>query len=251
MKDQLVLLEDLQRHDARIQEMESSLRALPAKLKMLEADLTTVEVMLEKERQGLAESERYRQEQEAGIKSSESQIGKTKSKLTQVKNNKEYLATQRELETARKTVGEREEELLKLMEALESTKKSIAAHEGDVARLRELVERERDATGGKIAALEKELATAKGGRDHLCKRVRADVLKRYSSIRMKRGLAIVPVHEGVCRGCNMAIPPQLYNQLHRVNSLETCPNCNRLIYWDKIMEEKAQEAGESGEPRTT
>src|SRR5271166_6499992 len=131
------------------------------------------------------------------------------------------------------------------MEALEVTRKSIAAHEGDVARLRELVERERGATQGKIADLERELATARVTRDHVAKAVRPDVLKKYGAIRMKRGLAIVPVHEGVCRGCNMAIPPQLYNQLHRANSLETCPQCNRLIYWDKILEDKANTAGEA------
>ena len=41
------------------------------------------------------------------------------------------------------------------------------------------------------------------------------MLKKYSAIRMKRGLAIVAVHDGTCRGCNMRIPPQLYNIIQR------------------------------------
>jgi predicted nucleic acid-binding Zn-ribbon protein len=245
LKEQLILLEELQRHDARIQEMESSLRALPTKLKLLEADLGTVEAMLTKERSGLAETERYRSEQEASIKSSEQLVGKSKAKLTQVKNNKEYMATQRELEASRKAISDREEEILKLMEAIEATRKSIGDHEGDVNRLREMVERERGSIQGRITELESQLATARVGRGEVAKRVKPDILKRYGAIRMRRGLAIVPVQEGVCRGCNMAIPPQLYNQLHRANSLETCPQCNRLIYWSKIMEEKRQEEGEA------
>jgi predicted nucleic acid-binding Zn-ribbon protein len=63
------------------------------------------------------------------------------------------------------------------------------------------------------------------------------VIKRYSTIRMRRGLAVVSVKNGTCQGCNMNIPPQLYNTLQRGNSLELCPNCNRIIYWARLLEE--------------
>ena len=33
-----------------------------------------------------------------------------------------------------------------------------------------------------------------------------------------------------CRGCNRNIPPQLSIVLQRADSVETCPNCNRIIY---------------------
>jgi predicted nucleic acid-binding Zn-ribbon protein len=33
-----------------------------------------------------------------------------------------------------------------------------------------------------------------------------------------------------CRGCNRHIPPQLNIVLQRANSVETCPNCHRIIY---------------------
>ena len=59
---------------------------------------------------------------------------------------------------------------------------------------------------------------------------------KYSAIRMKRGLALVPVKNGTCQGCNMNIPPQLFNMIQRGDSIELCGNCNRIIYWDKIME---------------
>jgi predicted nucleic acid-binding Zn-ribbon protein len=42
----------------------------------------------------------------------------------------------------------------------------------------------------------------------------------------------------------MSIPPQLFITLQRGNSIETCPTCARLIYWDEIMKEAALEAGE-------
>jgi predicted nucleic acid-binding Zn-ribbon protein len=44
------------------------------------------------------------------------------------------------------------------------------------------------------------------------------------------GLAVVPVKDAVCHGCNVNLPPQLYNELFRCDSLRFCPNCQRIIY---------------------
>jgi hypothetical protein len=144
-------------------------------------------------------------------------------------------------------IGEREEELLKLMQAIEASKKSIEGHEKDVADLRAHVTQEETATQVKIAEIETKIASERVERDALAKRVRPEVLKRYSAIRLKRGLAVVPVVRGSCQGCHMSVPPQLYNLLQRGNSIEVCPSCYRIIYWDEIMKDKNLERGE-GEP---
>ena len=159
------------------------------------------------------------------------------------------MAAQREIESTRKQVVEREEEILKLMQAIDSSKKSIEAHERDVAELRAHVAGEEEKTAARIAELHAATADERGVRDELASHVRADVIKRYSSIRMRRGLAVVPVTTGVCQGCHMAIPPQLYNILIRGETMETCPTCHRIIYWDEILKEKALEAGEQSEPQ--
>ena len=43
----------------------------------------------------------------------------------------------------------------------------------------------------------------------------------------------------------MSIPPQLFNLLQRGTTVETCPQCNRIIYWSEIMKEKELERGEA------
>jgi hypothetical protein len=57
-------------------------------------------------------------------------------------------------------------------------------------------------------------------------------------------LAVVSVRNGTCQGCNMNIPPQLYNVLQRGQTIETCPSCHRIIYWEEIM--KDDPAGAAG-----
>ena len=82
-------------------------------------------------------------------------------------------------------------------------------------------------------------------RDKAATGIKPDVLKRYGAIRMRRGLAVTTVRNGTCQGCNMNVPPQLFNVLQRGNSIETCPYCHRIVYWENLMKDEpaAQKTG--------
>jgi uncharacterized protein len=250
LKEQLMLLEDLQTHDAKVREAETQLKTLPQKLLAMQADLGKVETMLEKERTQLADAEKWRRDQDTQLKDSEQSIAKAKSKLQQVKGGKDYLAAQREVESMRKATSDKEDELLKMMEIIETSRTRVATHEADVAALRTSVTREDEAIRGRIQELESTVHTLRAERDIVMARVRPDVLRRYQGIVMKRGLAVVPVRRGSCGGCNMAIPPQLFNVLQRMTSIETCPTCNRIIYWETIKQDAELERGEAGKNET-
>ena len=251
MREQLKLLEELQKHDARLQEIEGQLKTLPEKLDSLRRNLAKVEKMLQAEQDNLAQVEKWRREQEAQLRQEEEQIVKAKTKLAAVKTSKEYMASQREVENTRKAVAEREVEVLKLLEAIEQSKKSIEAHAVDVNALRAEVEQEEAVINGRIAELQSQADALRGERDAFITEIRPDVLRRYNHIRMRRGLAIVAVTDGVCQGCHMAIPPQLYNILQRRNSLELCPTCYRIIYWDKMMDDDAAREEAPAAPAAT
>jgi predicted nucleic acid-binding Zn-ribbon protein len=237
LKEQLKLLIELQRHDARIQELEGMVKAFPQKLEAMRADLQKVEALLGRERSQLEETESWRRELEQQMKDEESQLIKAKQKSALVKNAKEHMANERELETNRKQTAEREAEVLKLIEAVDSAKKSITQHESDLDALRKHVSMEDEAARLKIVELEAQISEVRKLRQVAADRVEPNVLKKYAAIRMRRGLAMAPVKNGTCQGCNMNIPPQLYNVLQRGDSIELCGTCNRIVYWDKLLED--------------
>jgi hypothetical protein len=243
LREQLRRLEELQRHDAKIQELENSLKAIPAKLAATENDLTRVEALLTGERQALSETERYYAEQKGLLTDDEQQVAGAKHKLSQAKNSKEYMAAQREIEQRRESLTAREAEIAKLVEAVEAKKKLLSDRAADVQGLKDSIGKDREAARARMAEIEGKVAELRGERDKLATEVKPDVLKRYSSIRMRRGLAVVSVRNGTCQGCNMNIPPQLYNVLQRGLTIETCPSCHRIIYWEEIMKDKDQVAG--------
>jgi predicted nucleic acid-binding Zn-ribbon protein len=246
LKEQLKLLIEVQRHDARIQELDGMKKVFPAKLEEMRADLGRVEQMLEREKAQLAESESWRRRQEDTMKDEEAALLRAKQRSSLVKNTKEMMANERELQNTRKSAQERQEEVLKLVDSLETAKKNIAQHEADLEGLRTHVTDEEQASKTKIAEIEQQIGEEKKLREVAAARVRADVMKKYSTIRMRRGLAMVPVRNGTCQGCNMNIPPQLYNTIQRGNSIELCGNCNRIIYWDKLL---ADGDGEPSDPK--
>jgi predicted nucleic acid-binding Zn-ribbon protein len=56
-------------------------------------------------------------------------------------------------------------------------------------------------------------------------------------VRKKRGTGVVPVQNGICKGCNMRLPPQLQNILRSGATIESCPSCQRLIYAAELMKD--------------
>jgi uncharacterized protein len=237
LRDQLKRLEDLQRHDAKIQELENALKAIPAKLAATQNDLARVETLLNSERTQLSDTERYYGDQKGQLQQEEEQVTGAKHKLAQAKNSKEYMAAQRETETRREGVASRETEIAKLVEAIEAKKKILQERANDVQAVRDTVQKDVDAAQARMAEIQGKIGELRGERDRLAGEVRPEILKRYGGIRIRRGLAVVSVRNGTCQGCNMNIPPQLYIVLQRGTTIETCPSCHRIIYWEEIMKD--------------
>jgi uncharacterized protein len=238
LRDQLKKLEELQKFDAQIQELNSGMQAIPAKLDATRADLTRVEGLLSTERAQLAETQRYYNEQKGLVQGDEEHLNSAKSKQSAAKNTKEYAAAQRELDVTRESLSVRQAEITKLVEAIESKERLLAERDSDVKALRGSVEKDGEQARARLADLEGKIAALRTERDKIAAGVRPDVLKRYSNIRIRKGLALAPVGNGTCRGCNMNIPPQLFNVLQRGTTIETCPYCHRIIYWEELMKDE-------------
>jgi uncharacterized protein len=250
LRDQLKKLEELQKFDAQIQELNQGLQAIPAKLDATKSDLARVEGLLANERAQLAETQKYYADQKSLVETDEEHVNSAKNKQGASRNTKEFSASQRELDTSRESIATRTAEIAKLVEAIQSKEKLLAERDADVKTLRASVDKDTEAAKGRMAEIEGKIAALKVDRDKIAKNVRPDVLKRYTAVRMRRGIALAPVVSGTCRGCNMNIPPQLFNVLQRGTTVESCPYCHRIIYWEEIMKDPAPEGGGSSDKKS-
>ena len=241
MREQLVLLLQLQQSDVKVRELEAAVTQLPAKLDPLRRDLAKLQGMLDVERTKLTENETWRKQQQDLIDRERDALKIAQSKLQASKNSKEFGAASREVENKKKSISDREGELKKVSEASSSGSTQLDTRNKDVDGLRTELANSEAAMADQVAALQAQLAEAKALRDAARAQVDEKWRKVYDSLAQKRGYAVAPVIKGVCQGCHMALPPQLNNILARMESIETCPRCNRLVYRKELLDPKPDE----------
>jgi uncharacterized protein len=239
MREKLAFLLQLQTMDIKVRELEAAAAKLPARLEPLRRDLAKLQGMLDGERQKLEETAQWRKQQQDQLDRENESLRAAKNKLAASKNSKEYTAASREVDHKRKSIGDRETELKKVGEATVASQAQLDARAADVQALRDQLTGDEAAMAEQVAQLAREIAEAKAGRDAARREVDATLLKTYDSITAKRGFAVSAVVKGVCQGCHMGLPPQLNNVLARMESIETCPRCGRLVYRKELLDPPA------------
>jgi len=241
VREQLVFLLQLQQSDHKVRELETAVNQLPEKLDPLRRDLAKLQTMLDAESAKLAETNTWRKQQQELIDREREALKAAQNKLSASKNSKEYGAASREVENKRKAIGDRESELKKVSEASSSSTAQLESRNKDVEGLRSELAASEATQAAQLAQMHAELAAARAARDAARSAVESKWLKIYDTVSQKRGYGVAPVIKGVCQGCHMALPPQLNNILARMESIETCPRCARLVYRKELLEPKPEE----------
>ena len=239
MREQLLNLLLLQTCDVKVRELDSAAKQLPAKLDPLRRDLAKLQGMLDIERAKLAETEAWRKAQQDMVDREREALKQAQTKLQASKNSKEFSAASREVENKRKSIQDRETELKKVVEQVAASNAQLASRDADVQKLRDAVAAGEGEMADQVAALAAQLAEAIAARDAARANVEKNWVKTYDTLAAKRGYAVAPVIKGVCQGCHMALPPQLNNILARMESIETCPRCGRLVYRKDMIDPPA------------
>lgn len=182
----------------------------------------------------LNEKEKERKQKEKDLKYEEDIIKKWESRLKEIKKPHEYQTLLFEISRAKKANEELEEEILKLMDEEEDLKNKRDKKKEMLEQIEsELNEREKDIMQ-EIQDLENLMKEQLKLREEIGKKIDINVLSKYNLIRQKRGgLAIVRVIDGICQGCNMNIPPQVYYEVMKNASVITCPHCQRILYFSE------------------
>ncbi len=75
-----------------------------------------------------------------------------------------------------------------------------------------------------------------------------EVRSQFEKMQKKSGLAIVPIANGVCAACGMAIPVSQVHAVHAADALYQCPNCVRFLFFTKTAPRRLSRRRTIGEP---
>lgn len=230
MRNKLSLLEDLQELDlksdgtkARIQDALSEVEALDARLQE-----TRDAIAAKKEELSVIEAERSVLDD--NLAAENANITRSEANLKGITTQKEYQAVNKEIASAKKLIVELEEQILQKITKGDELKGELASMEENAATLEQNIAGQKAEVSARIDAEEVTAAADAKARAEIVKSIPAGLLKRYEKLReVRRGVAVVEARDGGCLGCNMHIPPQMYNNLFRGEELITCPHCQRIL----------------------
>lgn len=232
MKEKLRLLAALQEIDATIVNKTEVIQGIPKKVSSAEQYLKEAQAFQEKQKQQCLNTEKKKKELERTLEDFNEKLTKLKTRTAGVKNNKEYQALLKEIETAEKEKYKVEDSILAAMELLEASYKEVSAADARAAEAKKQVEAFKKELAVEVAAAEKELDISRAHRADIVKAIDAELYDLYFKILEARGgLAVAEAKGERCLGCNMNIPPQLFVGIKKNDRLFQCPQCNRILYW--------------------
>jgi len=231
VQQELASLEELQILDLQNFTIRKELEAIPATIEEKRQNVEFVRTLLQKERARLDEAEAWRANSEREIQMQGDMLNNSRTKLQGARNEKENKAAQREIDTLRKNIGDREKEALEMLEAIEQYRIAIDEHTKEFAQLEETLRAEESSGNERIAELNALIAESAQKRAELASRVPEPILRRYDRVQKKLGRGLVEVIDGFCSGCNIGILPQLFNELIRGEKIHACPSCTRILIY--------------------
>ena len=232
MKEKIRVLVKLQHLDIESARIASILGDVAQKIENLDSDLNGIEQTIKNQESIANELKKQYREHESDVKVNLGRNQKNQEKLRAVKTNKEYQALLKEIEDIKAKNSLIEDNMLECLDRMDEIDKIIEKKKNEYSELSEQIKIEKEKIKQEAGINKKKLNDIHIDRDQVIDLLDVDLFNKYEKIKEQHqdGLAVVPVKDAVCHGCNVNLPPQLYNELFRYDSLKFCPNCQRIIY---------------------
>lgn len=229
--DHIAALEELAAIDAELKILDDKLGLERAGLDGMKGTLKRLDDKLLADRAQLALLEKTRNEMVGELRTLSGQIDHSRDKMNRARNERETNAAQRELEELRKLVRDREVDANRATADADAVRLQIETSDGEAATVRAELGSTEGSAQARIAEIETGRAEYLAKREATQKKLPPQLLRKYETVRGKKGSAIAQTTDGTCRACHMSLPPQLFHRLRREPLLEQCPSCFRLIYF--------------------
>lgn len=233
-KEKIAILVKLQKIDIETDQIKSRLVNIPNRVSALDQELEAFTRSVQGEEEAIEELKKKYRAYESDVQQNLTKIGKSQEKLRSVKTNKEYQSSLKEIEDIEKINSKLEDEMLEFLEQIDNAENNLKERKEHYSQIVDQTNREKEAINQDAEQSQHKLTRLEIDRNAISTDLDSELLGIFERVKAKQpdSVAIVEVKDAVCQGCNLNIPPQMYNELHRYDNLKNCPNCERIIYWE-------------------
>ncbi len=231
LKSQLTGLIKLQTVDTEIYALRSEKESQPEQIKAMEAAFEEKKQHMATLEKNLLDLQKQRKDRELELGSKEEAAKKLQTQLYSLKTNKEYQAMLRQIQDAKADTSIIEDKILELFESGDKVKNGIDQEKRRLQEEEKLFLEQKKKIEDRIKEIDDRLTQLEAQRKQIIPDIEPKMLAQYERILLSRdGLAIVPVKDNSCKGCNMFVPPQVINLIKMYDRIITCEVCNRILY---------------------
>lgn len=222
-----------------LQEIDLEIQTRQAALDDIEARLGESEALEEtrreagERRQSLQETQKELREAEWRVEEIRDKIKPLAEKLYggTVKNIKELMGFEQDVESLKTRQRELEDRTLEAMSAVEEAEQALKESEQRLSDMETQWLAEQDSLGQQRYAIQQELQALEGRRSGQEATIDAELIGRYDALRAAhQGRAVAKVERGICQGCRITLPMHVLQQARRGNHLVHCTSCERILY---------------------
>jgi predicted nucleic acid-binding Zn-ribbon protein len=232
-REQIQLLKELQGLQTELTVLNKRLKKNQDAKAQIQEVLTNNQADLSEGTEALEVLKKSYREMESDTRIANDNVRKLNAKLNMVKTNKEYHALLKEIEEIKRDVSSMEDRMLVQLDELSAKEEVLKAQtelltQTEKKSTKDCIEIDQD-----DSECQKRLEALNQARQELLDKLPAGLRTTYGRVvrNQSNGLAVAPVVNSVCGGCNVNIPPQMYNELQRCDTVQLCPSCQRIIFW--------------------
>ncbi|MGD9240191.1 MAG: C4-type zinc ribbon domain-containing protein [Desulfobacterales bacterium] len=231
--EQITALVKLQRIEIEIRGIKAKLSTVDHRIEILDNQLLDVKQTLEDQESLIHELNQKYRTYESDVQMHLDRIRKSEAKLSAVKTNKEYQSSLKEIDDLKDMSSKKEDDMIEFLDRIEEAENVLKAKIAEFSKLEVQIKTEKEIIQKDAQEGRQRLGNLGADRETVCAGIDAKMLATFNQIKANQTnkIGIVAVKDAVCQGCHMNIPPQMYNELQRGDSLKRCPICERIIYW--------------------
>ena len=229
--EELKKLVNLQAVDSEIFKLEEELDTLPDSNDALEEQIVEKENKIKELKNAIDIQVDEKEKRDEIYKKGEEKLKTITGKQSAIRNKEEYNALLREIDNIKRFNRDLSDEINEISKEIEAKTEELNVTDEQFSREIEGFKKQIAINTKRMDELDKTIDKLYDEREKLSKNIRPAVYNKYQRIieTSPNGKAIAMAEHRVCLGCNMTLPPELYNMVLRATRIEVCPNCQCIL----------------------
>jgi predicted nucleic acid-binding Zn-ribbon protein len=230
VQDKLRALIRLAKIDASAREIDDQLRGIPRELDDRRAAIRALEALVAGQGVQATEAEKLLTAHDEELKQRTEMLSKSKAKGAKARNMREADASERELESIRKSIKDAETEKERLQGLIAQTRGALSGPATALEEQKTALDAATIASESRLAELRAEREKIVVGRDRFVNELPKPLYRKYERLRPTLHPLVAEVVDDTCTACHKKIPAQLSNTIMKSEDFHQCPHCLRFLF---------------------